>query len=148
MKDHHMVLVAKDIVESDFISLSRETSALDAARQMKEKHHGFIVVASLKGEPEGMVTEWDFLSKIVSEGKDPARVKLGEIMSPNLVTVKSSDGIDSVAKLMAERGIRRVLVTQDGRIIGAVTSRTILRRLEEYVNRISTQIARLQAPIF
>ena len=143
-----MVLVAKDIAESDFISLSRETNTLDAARLMKEKHHGFIVVVSPQGEPEGMVTEWDFLSKIVSEGKDPSTIKLGEIMSPSLVTVKSSDGIDSVAKLMAERGIRRVLVTQDGKIIGAVTSRTILRRLEEYVNKISAQIARLQAPIF
>ncbi len=143
-----MVLVAKDIVEPDFISLGREANALDAARQMKEKHHGFIVVISSKGEPEGMVTEWDFLAKIVSEGRDPSSVKLGEIMSPSLVTVKSSDGIDSVAKLMAERGIRRVLVTQDEKIIGAVTSRTILRRLEEYVDKISTQIARLQAPLF
>jgi CBS domain-containing protein len=143
-----MVLIAKDIAEPEFLSLVGETTVLDAARQMKERHLGFIVVVSSQGAPEGMVTEWDFLSKIISEGKDPSSVKLAEIMSPNLVTVKSNEGIDSVAKLMAERGIRRVLVIQDGKIIGAVTSRTILRRLEEYVNRISAQIARLQSPTF
>lgn|SRR5487761_390625 len=143
-----MVLVAKDIVESDFISLTRETNALDAAKQMKEKSHGFVVVVSPDGKPEGMVTEWDFLAEIISEGKDPSGVKLGDIMSGNLVTVKSSDGIDAVAKLMADRGIRRVLVTQDGKIIGVVTSKTILQRLEDYINNISAQIARLQTPLF
>jgi hypothetical protein len=35
---------------------------------------------------------------------------------------------------------------QDDKILGVITSRTILARLEEYVNRISTTIARLQAP--
>lgn len=143
-----MVLVAKDIVEREFISLSSDASALEAAKQMKEKHHGFVIVNSSVGQLEGIVTEWDFIEKIVSEGKDPSRVRLGEIMSRDPVTVKSSDGIDSVAKLMAERGIRRVLVTENGRIIGAVTSKTIIRRLEDYINNISAQIARLQTPLF
>lgn len=143
-----MVLVAKDIVEPDFISLSHDTSALDAAKEMKEKRHGFAVVVSSEGKPEGMVTEWDFLAEIVSEGKDPSKVKLGEIMSKDLVTVKSSEGIDSVAKLMADRGIRRVLVVQEGKIIGVVTAKTILVRFEDYINNISAQIARLQTPLF
>ena|SRR5487761_134658 len=143
-----MVLVAKDIVEPDFISLSSDTTALDAAKKMKEKHHGFVIVNSSGGQLEGIVTEWDFIGKIISEGKDPSKIRLSEIMSRDPVTVKSSDGIDSVAKLMAERGIRRVLVTENGRIIGAVTSKTIIRRLEDYINNISAQIARLQTPLF
>lgn len=143
-----MVLFAKDIAEPDFISLPSDVSALEAAKQMKQNHRGFVVVVSPEGKPEGVVTEWDFLSRIVAESKDPSAVKLGEIMSKVLVTVKASDGIDCVAKLMADKGIRRVIVVQDGKIIGAVTSKTILRRLEDYVNNVSAQIARLQAPLF
>ena len=52
-----MVLVAKDIVEKDFLSLSRNTSALEAARHMKAKGHGFVIIASSGGVPEGIVTE-------------------------------------------------------------------------------------------
>lgn len=143
-----MVLFAKDIAEPEFISLSNDINSLEAAKQMKQNHKGFVVVVTQEGKPEGVVTEWDFLSKIVAENKDPSTVRLSEIMSKELVTVKANDGIDSVAKLMADKGIRRVIVVQDGKIIGAVTSKTILRRLEDYVNNVSAQIARLQAPLF
>src|SRR2546426_5275962 len=63
-----MVLVAKDVVEKDFLSVPRDTNALDAARQMKAKRHGFAIIASSSASPEGIVTEWDYLSKIVAEG--------------------------------------------------------------------------------
>jgi len=139
------VLYAKDIVESDFITLPGETSALDAAKVMKEKKHGFVLVF-FNGKPKGMVTEWDYLSKITANDRSPGSVVLNEIMSENLVTVQATDGIDSVSKLMAEKGIRRVVVMEKEKILGVITSKTILLRLEEYVNRVSAQIARLQSP--
>ncbi|HKW04402.1 MAG TPA: CBS domain-containing protein [Nitrososphaerales archaeon] len=144
----NLVLVAKDIVERELVSLKEETTASDAAKVMKQNHKGFALVVSSSGDPVGIVTEWDFLSQIISEQKNPGEVKLKEIMSRNLVTVSSKDGIDVIAKLMADRGVRRVLVTENGKIIGAVTSKTILRRFEDYINNISAQIARLQTPIF
>jgi signal-transduction protein with cAMP-binding, CBS, and nucleotidyltransferase domain len=143
-----MVLVARDIVEKEFLSLSRNISALDAARQMKAKGHGFAIIASGSGVPEGIVTEWDFLSKIMAEGKDPAGVKLVDIMSVNLVSVKASEGIDQVAQIMTQKGIRRVLVISDHQVLGVITAKTMLARLKEYIDRISTQIARLQSPMY
>jgi len=141
-----MVLVAKDIVEKGFLSMQRGTTALEAAKQMQSNRHGFVVVTTADGKPEGIVTEWDYLSKLVAAEKDPARVKLEEIMSVNLVTVKADQGLDEVAQLMAEKGIRRVLVIQDGKILGTITARTMLASLKDYIDRISTQIARLQVP--
>ena len=140
-----MVLFAKDVAEKVFLSLPRQTNALEAAKMMKEKRQGFAIVSD-GVTAEGIVTEWDYLSKILAEGKDPSAVRLEDIMTPGLITVKGSDGLESVAKTMTERGVRRVLVMQDDKILGVITSRTILARLEEYVNRVSTTIARLQAP--
>jgi CBS domain-containing protein len=142
-----MVLFAKDILEKDFISVPGDTNAFDAARLMNEKRHGFVIVSS-ESWPEGIVTEWDYLSKITSQGKDPAHVKLSEIMTKDMVAVKDTDSFDYIAKLMAERGIRRVLVTKDKKVIGLITSRTVLARLQEYVDRISSLIARTQGPSF
>jgi len=143
-----MVLYAKDIVEPDFISLKGEVNALEAARMMKSKSHGFVIVESEDRRPKGIVTEWDYISKVVAEGKDPSKVSLAEIMSGNLLTVKASDGIDQVAHVMAERGVRRVLVLENGKILGAITAKTVLGRLQEYIDRISGQIARLNSPTF
>jgi IMP dehydrogenase len=142
-----MVLVAKDIVEKEFLSLSRETSALEAARQMKAKRHGYVVIASRTGSPEGIVTEWDYLSKIVAEDKDPSNVKLEDIMTSDLVSVDANVGLDQVAQLMAQKGIRRVLVMKDRRVIGIVTAAIMLARLKEYVDKVSSTIARLQSPM-
>jgi hypothetical protein len=46
-----MVLYAKDIVDKDFITLGKEVTALQAAKVMKEKRHGFVVVASNDQKP-------------------------------------------------------------------------------------------------
>ena len=142
-----MVIFAKDILEKDFLTMPGDTSASDAAKLMNEKRHGFVIISS-ESWPEGIVTEWDYLSKITSQGRDPARVKLSEIMTKDLVAVKDSDSFDYIAKLMSERGIRRVLVTKDNKVVGVITSRTVLARLQEYVDRISSLIARTQSPSF
>jgi CBS domain-containing protein len=140
-----MVLYAKDIAEPDFLTLEGVTTALDAAKLMAEKKHGFALV-SVNGKLSGMVTEWDYLSKVVAKDRSPANVVLREIMSDTLVTVQANEGIDTVSKLMADKGIRRIVVMDKEKIFGVITSKTILKRLEDYVNRVSSQIARLQSP--
>lgn len=141
-----MVMKARDIVEKDFISLPKDVTAYDAAKSMNARRHGFAVVVDADGKPEGIVTEWDFLSKLISEGKDPAKVKLAELMTRNLVTVKADEELDSVAQFMSSRGVRRVLVVQNGKVLGVITARTMLARMKDYVDRVSAQIARLQMP--
>ena len=144
--DDSMVLFARDIIEKDFISLGEDVNAFDAAKLMKDRRHGFVIIASGEGKPIGIVTEWDYISKIVAEGKDPADVTLKEVMSVNLVTVDADWGIEQVSQFMAERGIRRVLVLQNGKVIGVITSKTVMSTLKAYVDTVSTQIARLQGP--
>ena len=52
---------------------------------------------------------------------------------------------DEVAGLMASKGIRRLLVMENRRLIGVVTARKVIEKLNEYVTKISAQIARLQS---
>ena len=143
-----MTLVAKDILERDFLFLSGDTNALEAARSMKERGYGFVLIKGESGEPAGIVTEWDYLSKIVAEGRDPSKLKLAEIMTPNVFTVKSNEDVILIAKMMHERGIRRVLVLEGSNVLGVITAKTVLASLEDYLNRLSAEIARLHTPVF
>ncbi|MGA2625773.1 MAG: CBS domain-containing protein [Candidatus Bathyarchaeia archaeon] len=138
-----MVLVAKDILEKDFLSMPEDTTLYQATQQMKTSRHGFVIVTNNEGKPVGIVTEWDIVSKVVAEGKDPKKVRLEELMTRDLITVDPEDGIDDLSQFMATKGIRRVLVVADGTVLGIITSRTVLARLKDYVNKVSTQIARL-----
>ncbi|MDE1858890.1 MAG: CBS domain-containing protein [Thaumarchaeota archaeon] len=142
-----MVLYARDIVETDFLSLSSGSSVLEAAKAMKESRRGFAVIGS-PADPKGLVTEWDVLSKVVAEGKDPKLVTLGEIMSTDLLSVDAGTGLADVSQMMSERGVRRLLVKDGGKVVGFITSKTMLARMNEYVDKVSSQISRLQTPWF
>ena len=69
-------------------------------------------------------------------------------MTTSIVSVNAGDGISQVAQVMTERGIRRVVVVDHGELLGVITAKTILASLKEYVDKVSSQISRLQAPWF
>ena len=142
-----MVLYAKDIVEKDFLSLPAGTSVFEAAKAMKAAKRGFVIIGSTE-QPRGLITEWDVLSKVVAEGKDPLKVTLEEIMSTDLVSVEAGAGLAEVSQLMSERGVRRLLVKDGGKVTGFITSKTMLARMNDYVDKVSSQISRLQTPWF
>jgi len=142
-----MVLYARDIIERDFLSISAETTVLEAAKAMKASRHGFAIIGP-PSSPEGMVTEWDIVSKVVAEGLDIRKVKAGEVMSKELISVDAGTGISSISQIMTEKGVRRLLVKDGGVVVGFVTSKTMLARLNDYVDKVSSQIGRLQAPWF
>jgi len=143
-----MVLYAKDILEPEFISMRPQTSLLEAAKLMADRHHGFVIVTSPEGRPIGIVTEWDILAKVVAVARNPAQVTLEELMTRSLVYVDANEGIDRVAEIMADKGVRRVLVEKDGKVLGVIRAQTIVRRMRDYIDSVSAQIARAQLPLF
>ncbi len=140
-----MVLYAKDIVQKDFLTIGANSSVLEGAKAMKRSNHGWALVGTT-ADPQGIVTEWDILSKVIAEGWDTQKVTMGEIMSTTLVSVDSGAALSEVSQLMTERGVRRLLVKEGNQIIGFITSKTVLARMNEYVDKISAQISRLQTP--
>jgi len=143
-----MVLYAKDILEAEFLSMRPQTSLLEAAKLMADHHQGFVIVTSPEGRPIGIVTEWDILAKVVAVARNPGQVPLEELMTRSLVFVDANEGIDRVAEIMADKGVRRVLVEKDGKVLGVIRAQTILRRMRDYIDSVSAQIARAQLPLF
>jgi len=140
-----MVLYARDIVEKDFLSISGTSSVLEGAKAMKNSRHGFAIIGTPE-EPRGVVTEWDIVSKVVSEGRDAQTVTMEEIMTVNLLTIDASTPLSVVSQIMTEKGVRRLLVKEGNNVVGFITSKTMLARMNDYVDKISAQISRLQTP--
>jgi CBS domain-containing protein len=140
-----VVLYARDIVEKGFLSISASSTVLEGARAMKNSRHGFALIGA-PAEPQGIVTEWDIICKVVSEGRDPQKVTMEEIMTTGLVSIDAGAALSAVSQIMTERGVRRLLVKDGNKVIGFITSKTMLARMNEYVDKISAQISRLQTP--
>ena len=61
--DGWMVLYAKEIVETEFLTMPPQRLVLEAAKAMATRRHGFAIVMSPEGTPIGIVTEWDILGR-------------------------------------------------------------------------------------
>ncbi len=136
-----MVLYAQDIMQKAHSTLSSTIKASNAAKIMANDHQGFIVV-DINGVPAGIVTEWDFISKVISKGLDPDSVTLGEIMQKELFWVDPDTPTEKVVSVMNERGIRRIPVMRNGRLLGVITSKDILRIFRDYMDNLTELISR------
>lgn len=117
----------KEIMTS-IIKASSETMVAAAAKIMSEKNIGSLLVEE-NGKIVGIVTERDFLKKIVAQCKDPCNVTVGYIMSCPLITVYPEKSIEEANEIMSKNKIRRLPVEKNGEIIGMVTIRDISNNL-------------------
>lgn len=104
----------------DVITVDESASAMEAARLMAEKRIGSLVVAN-DGNSVGIVTESDFIKKVVAKGLDASDLVVQDVMSRPLLTASVETGVRDVVVMMREKGIRRLPLTQNGRVVGIVT---------------------------
>ncbi len=142
-----MVLKAKDIMHKDFMEIEDDLTVAEASRKMVERRRGYAIV-NHEDRPVGMLTEWDFLEKLVAPGKDPSSITVSVIMTSPLVVTDKETPTEEVVELMVQKGIRRLVVTDAGRVVGVITSRDILSIFKKYVDEISSIVARFSASPF
>ncbi|GAA1801772.1 CBS domain-containing protein [Planosporangium flavigriseum] len=111
----------RDVMTSHVVTLPRETTLAEAARTMREQDIGDIVVSDGAG-PDGLVTDRDIVVRAVAEQRDPATTTIGEILTPDLVTVRPDDTVQSAALLMRDYAVRRVLVCEEDQTLVGIVS--------------------------
>jgi CBS domain-containing protein len=136
-----MVLLARDIMEAQVLTVPTHLDALSCARTMSAQHKGYAVVLSPTGGVAGIVTEWDFLDKVVAAGRDPAGVTVGELASPVVRSCPPETPAEDVVAAMAAEGVRRMVVRSGDQVVGIITSRDVLVMFRKYVDKLSSQIA-------
>ena len=115
------------------VTANPDTTATRAAQLMREHHVGSLVVVDAKtgdGKAIGIVTDRDLVLAVMAEELDPALFTVGDIMSTDLVTVPASADLIDATRLLHERRVRRLIVTDDaGRVVGLATLEDILESL-------------------
>ena len=118
-KDAKKICV-KDIMTSDVIAVEASKPANEAAKIMEQRRVGAIVVTE-NDTPVGIVTDRDFATKIVAHAY-PFHTPVKQIMSSPLVAISPDESVWSIADLMYTRGIRKLPVIDDDKVVGIVTA--------------------------
>lgn len=144
-------MLARDIMTRDVATVGPETPIDDVARILLIRHISGVPVVDREGTPIGVVSEWDLvgqhsadrigrrdewlahlaqglpLSTDFLKSVEPTSRSAGEIAHRVPITVPDDTDLADVAQLIIEQRIGRVFVTRDGRLVGVVSRRDLVR---------------------
>ena len=110
----------RNYMTKGLITVDREETVAAAARILSSRNIGALPVTS-GGRLVGMLTDRDIAVRCVAADFDPNLTRVRTIMSAAPVTVSASEDAASAAGTMARHRIRRLPVTENGRLIGMLS---------------------------
>ncbi|MHB1402544.1 MAG: CBS domain-containing protein [Thiobacillus sp.] len=132
-----------EICNREVVIAKKTLSVVDAAQLMRKHHVGDLVVVEERNgrrHPVGIVTDRDIVVEVVAAGVNPDALKVGDIMGPEVATVRESEGLFEALRYMRDKGVRRMpVVDRDGGLVGILTLDDLLSLLAEEM----TELAKL-----
>jgi CBS domain-containing protein len=146
------MLKARDIMTEEVISVKPETTIEELARIFMKHRISGVPVADDEGNLKGIITENDLISKnsrlhiptilrlfdayiplgtsrLESDIKRMAALTVNEICSKDVITVDEEASVEYVATLMTEKKIHLLPVLREGKIVGIIGKRDIIKGL-------------------
>ena len=120
---------ARDLMTSPAECLAPDETLVDAARMFSKYDVGSMPVVD--GDTlVGVITDRDIIVEGVAKNLDLADTLISKIMSKNVVTVDVTDDALAVARVLADKQIRRVPVVDGDRVVGVVSQADVALELD------------------
>ncbi len=97
-----------------------------AARAMVDSNVGAALVIDDEAPTPGIVTERDLLLS-VGRGEDPDAETVGAHMAESVLTAAPDWSLEHAAAEMSRRGVRHLVVFDEGQVVGILSMRDIVR---------------------
>ena len=128
----------KNVCTLDVACCTGDISIAEAARLMRQRHTGNLVVVDNADEeriPVGIITDRDIVIEVLGKGLDPAKTTVANAMSTQLVVADCGEDVSDAVERMRAHGVRRIPVTGDGgSLLGIFTLDDLLRLNAEQVD--------------
>ncbi|WKT57452.1 CBS domain-containing protein [Candidatus Nitrosotenuis chungbukensis] len=118
----------RDIMNKQVITISKEKTCLEAASLLQEKDISFLVVTEGQN-PVGILSEADFVRKLIVKNRLASDVPISEIMSPKFRWVEPTTLIEDAVQKMLNNNIRRLLVLENEKLVGVITQTDLASHL-------------------
>lgn len=136
------------VCNREVIVVQRNDTILEAARLMRQNHVGDVVVVEDRSGvrvPVGIITDRDLVVEIMASELDQMVITVGDIMLPELVTVKENIGLFEAIQYMRAKGVRRLpVVNFSGGLVGILTLDDLLEILAEELLALAKLVAHEQ----
>ena len=125
-------------------TVNRKTTVLEAIKKMSDKNVNGLVVMDGQ-EIAGIITERDYLRKIILHGKSSGTTMVEEIMTDRVVFATLDQSVEESMAVMAEKSCRHLPVIDHGRLAGVISildlsrqmtkeQKTTIKYLQDYIH--------------
>jgi signal-transduction protein with cAMP-binding, CBS, and nucleotidyltransferase domain len=118
--------VLRVLMQPTMETIASERTVLEAAQTMVEKRIGSLLVLEA-GDMVGLVTETDVVRKVIAAGLSARSTSVGAVMNAPLIQIDIDDTACDASRLMAEKRIRHVAVTEDNKVVGLLSVRDLVK---------------------
>jgi CBS domain-containing protein len=109
----------QDVMTKNVATVSPNQTVQEAAQIMSEKNIGALPVVE-NGQVIGMITDRDITLRTSAQGKDPASIRVSEVMTNRVVTGTPDMSVQEAAKVMAQHQVRRLPIVENNQLQGMV----------------------------
>ena len=113
-----------EIMSRNVAVIPHDATVAEAAELMALKKISCIVGQD-GDEAAGILTQKDMLRRVIALQRDPARVRMQDVMSSPVTSIPGNCSVFSASKMMEDMSVRRLVVTEDERLAGIVTQTDI-----------------------
>ncbi len=126
-------LAVRDLMETTYVTLTPGMAITEAASILMEEKVTGAPVVDEEGHVLGLLSEKSCLSSLLTGAYDrmPAGI-VSEFMLHEFVSVPPDMGVFELAELFVKEVLRRFMVVEDGKLVGQITRRDLLRGIKHY----------------
>jgi CBS domain-containing protein len=114
-----------------FATITAEANLIEAAKTMRDARAGALLVTD-GHDYVGVVSEADLVRKAMADGVPPDQTCVQAVMSAPVIAIDIEQSAHAASDVMAEKGIRHLAVTEEGRIVGMLSVRDLLRYFKNW----------------
>lgn len=120
---------ARDVMTPNPTTSKPSENLRSVLQVMKTEDCGIVPIAEGNGESRvvGVVTDRDIALHLGANDSRPSEVRISEVMTTQLVSVGPDADVKEVSRKMQEAQVRRVLVTDGGRLLGVIATADLAR---------------------
>lgn len=129
---------------SHIYSVPGQSSVYEAIKLMGEKNIGALLIMEADNLI-GILSERDYARKVVLKGKSSRETMVKDIMTENVLTVTTSDTIETCMEIMTQKHIRHLPILEAGKVLGMISIgdvvNAIIKTQKETIEHLQSYIA-------
>ena len=114
-------MTIRDVMTTPAVRIHPEETVWAAARILERENIGALPVCGSDGRLCGLITDRDIVTRCLAAGRSPSTTAVEEIMTRAVVSARPDMAPEQAAGLMGSRQIRRIPVTENGRLCGMLS---------------------------